>query len=104
MEFLFLHLMQWAKEQGIATFDLGMAPFSGMENRPLAPVWSRLAALVYSYGENFYNFQGLRQFKEKFGPVWEPKYIACPGGISLPAVLRDAATLISGGMKGVVSK
>jgi phosphatidylglycerol lysyltransferase len=104
MDFLFLHLMLYAKEQGFAWFDLGMAPFSGMENRPLAPVWSRLAALVYSYGENFYNFQGLRQFKEKFDPVWEPKYIACPGGIFLPAVLRDSAALISGGMKGVVAK
>lgn len=104
MDFLFLHLMLHAKEQGFAWFDLGMAPFSGMENRPLAPVWSRLAALVYSYGENFYNFQGLRQFKEKFDPVWEPKYIACPGGISLPAALRDAAALISGGMKGVIAK
>jgi phosphatidylglycerol lysyltransferase len=104
MDFLFLHLMLYAKEQGFAWFDLGMAPFSGMENRPLAPVWSRLAALVYSYGENFYNFQGLRQFKEKFDPVWEPKYIACPGGIFLPAVMRDSAALISGGMKGVVAK
>jgi phosphatidylglycerol lysyltransferase len=60
MDFLFVHLMLWAKEQGYAWFDLGMAPFSGMENRPLAPLWSRLASLVYSYGENFYNFQGLR--------------------------------------------
>lgn len=104
MEYLFLQLMLWAKGEGMEWFDLGMAPFSGMENRPLAPLWSRMAAMVYSHGENFYNFQGLRQFKEKFDPVWEPKYIACPGGMSLPIVLRDTATLISGGIKGVVGK
>jgi phosphatidylglycerol lysyltransferase len=104
MDFLFLHLMTGAKAQGVSWFDLGMAPFSGMENRPLAPLWSRLAAVVYSYGENFYNFQGLHQFKEKFGPIWEPVYIACPAGISLPAVLRDSAALVSGGMKGVIAK
>ena len=32
-----------------------------------------------------YNFQGLRAYKEKFDPVWEPRYLAYPGGFACPA-------------------
>jgi phosphatidylglycerol lysyltransferase len=104
MDYMFVKLIAWSKEQEYRWFDLGMAPFSGLEDHPLAPVWSKLGAFLYRHGENFYNFQGLRQFKEKFDPVWEPKYLASPGGLSLPIVLRDAAALISSGMKGVIGK
>jgi len=36
MEYLFISLMLWGKEQGYRWFNLGMAPFSGLENRALA--------------------------------------------------------------------
>jgi phosphatidylglycerol lysyltransferase len=36
--------------------------------------------------------------------VWEPKYLAAPGGLSLPRVLTDITALIGGGLKGVVLK
>ncbi len=104
MDYLFTQLLLWGKEQNYSWFNLGMAPFSGMETRALAPLWSKLGGLIFFYGENFYNFKGLRFFKEKFGPVWEPKYLACPGGLSLPFVLRGIATLGSGGLKGVIAK
>lgn len=97
-------LMLWGKEQGYRWFNLGMAPFSGLENRALAPLWNRLGAFVFRYGEHFYNFQGLRQYKEKFGPEWRPKYLASPGGLALPQIFTNLATLISGGVKGVVAK
>jgi len=104
MEYLFIRLMLWGKEQGYRWFNLGMAPFSGLENRALAPLWNRLGAFVFRYGEHFYNFQGLRQYKEKFDPQWRPKYLASPGGLALPQIFANLATLISGGMKGVVAK
>jgi phosphatidylglycerol lysyltransferase len=104
MEFLFICLMLWGKEQGYRWFNLGMAPFSGLENRALAPLWNRLGAFVFRYGEHFYNFQGLRQYKEKFDPQWRPKYLASPGGLALPQIFANLATLISGGVKGVVAK
>jgi phosphatidylglycerol lysyltransferase len=104
MEYLFINMMLWAKAQGYQWFNLGMAPLSGLENRALAPLWNRLGAFVFRYGEHFYNFQGLRQYKEKFGPQWRPKYLASPGGLALPQIFANVATLISGGMKGVVTK
>jgi phosphatidylglycerol lysyltransferase len=104
MEFLFTELLLWGQKQGYAWFSLGMAPLSGFEHHRLAPLWNRLGALLYRHGENLYNFRGLRAFKEKFDPIWEPRYLASPGGLTLPLVLTQVASLISGGVAGVVGK
>jgi phosphatidylglycerol lysyltransferase len=81
-----------------------MAPFSGLESRALAPLWSRVGAFMYQYGEHFYNFKGLREYKERFDPIWEPRYLASPGRLVLPRVLTNIAALIGGGIRGVVAK
>jgi phosphatidylglycerol lysyltransferase len=104
MDYLFVELMLWGRTQGYRWFNLGMAPLSGLEGRASAPLWSRLGTLVYRHGEHFYNFQGLRQYKEKFEPTWAPRYLACPGGLALPRVLADVAALISGGFRGMMAK
>ena len=104
MDFLFSELMLWGRAQGYAWFSLGVAPLSGLETRRFAPLFNRAGALLYRHGEHFYNFQGLRAFKDKFDPVWEPRYMAASGGLSLPFALRDVATLIAGGISGVVAK
>ena len=104
MEYLFIQLILWGKKEGYHWFNLGMAPLSGLEDHELAPLWNRLGAFVFTYGEHFYNFQGLRQYKEKFDPQWKPKYLVCPGGIALPRIFTNLGSLISGGLKGVVSK
>jgi phosphatidylglycerol lysyltransferase len=104
MDYLFVELMLWGCANGYRWFNLGMAPLSGLEGRAIAPLWSRLGTLVFRHGEHFYNFQGLRQYKEKFDPAWEPRYLACPGGLALPRVLTDVAALISRGFRGMVAK
>jgi phosphatidylglycerol lysyltransferase len=104
MEFLFVALMLWGKDQGYRWFNLGMVPLAGLEDRSLAPFWNRLGAQVFRHGEHFYNFQGLRQFKEHFDPQWRPKYLISPGGFVLPYILANIASLISGGLKGAVTK
>jgi len=104
MEVLFLDTMLWGRERGYRWFNLGMAPLSGLDGRAYSSAWNRMGSYVYRYGEQFYNFQGLRQFKEKFGPVWTPRYLAYPGGLVLPRILLQISTLISGGLKGVVAR
>jgi phosphatidylglycerol lysyltransferase len=104
MEFLFIRLMLWGKEQGYGWFNLGMAPLSGVDARPLGPLWNQIAAIAYRHGEHFYNFLGLRQYKDKFDPVWSPKYLASPGGFALPIILTNVTTLISGGLIELVKK
>ena len=90
--------------QGYASFNLGMAPLAGLEQHPLAPVWHRVGNFVFRYGEHFYNFEGLRRYKAKFRPEWEPKYLVAPGGIALPRILFDVSALIAGGVKELFAK
>ncbi len=104
MDYLFVELMLWGRDQGYGTFNLGMAPLSGLENRSFAPLWNRVNALVFRHGEQFYHFQGLRQYKEKFRPQWVPKYLASPGGLAVPRILTDLTALISRGLRGAVGK
>jgi phosphatidylglycerol lysyltransferase len=98
MEFLLIELMLYGKAQGYRWFNLGMAPLSGLEPRTAAPVWNRVGSLAFGLGEHFFNFRGLRLYKEKFDPVWEARFIASSGGIALPRVIADIATLIAGGL------
>lgn len=94
MDFLFVHLLLWAKERGYQRFILGMVPLAGIEGRPLAPAWAKAAALIFRHGNAFYGFRGLRSYKEKFAPRWEPRYVAGPPGIGLIQGLHDVSRLI----------
>lgn len=104
MDYLFTSLMLWGRAEGYRQFNLGMAPFSGFEARQLSPLWTRLGARLFRHGEDFYNFQGLRAYKEKFAPEWRPRWLAAPGGLRLPAVLANLAALVSRGLRGVVTR
>jgi phosphatidylglycerol lysyltransferase len=104
MDFLFIELMLWGKEQGVQTFDLGMAPLSGLEGHRLATLTSKLGAFVYEHANRIYGFEGLRNYKKKFDPDWEPLYLVAPAGLSLPMALGDVAILTSGGLKGMFTK
>jgi phosphatidylglycerol lysyltransferase len=94
MDFLFANVMLWAKDRGYRTFTLGMVPLSGIAGGKLAPAWAKAAAVVFRHGEHFYGFRGLRSYKEKFAPRWEPRYIAGPHGVGLLQGLHDVSRLI----------
>ena len=104
MEALFVHVMIWGQAHGYRRFALGMAPLSGFEASPVASIWSRLGTLLYEHGEAVYHFQGLRAFKEKFSPAWEPRYLAYPGGLRLPRAMADISALVAGGYRQIFRK
>jgi phosphatidylglycerol lysyltransferase len=101
MNYLFLEVMLWAQERGYATFSLGMAPLSGLRTDATAPFWDRIGRLVFTHGDAFYNFRGVRHFKECFHPRWEERYVAAPPGPAFPTTMLNVATLIGGGVRGV---
>lgn len=96
MDYLMSEILLWGKGQGYRAFDLGMAPLAGLETGGSAPVWNRLASLVYRRARRFYNFEGLRQYKEKFDPIWQGRYIAIPSGMHPTFALADVAKLVIG--------
>jgi glycosyltransferase 2 family protein len=101
MDFLFVELLTWGREQGYLAFDFGVAPLAGLDDRPLAPILSRVGKLLFERGEEFYNFRGVRRYKDKYDPLWRPRYMACPHAWQVPFLLADIGLLSSGGMTGL---
>ena len=99
MEYLLVRLLRHFREKGYRSLSLGMAPLSGFGAHPLASRWYRLGRFIWSHGHRFYNFQGLRTFKGKFDPVWEPRYLAASGPFGLYFALAEIAVLVGGGVR-----
>jgi phosphatidylglycerol lysyltransferase len=104
MEALLVQAMAWGKTHGYRWFTLGVAPLSGLERSAVAPFWARVGSFLYAHGEAFYRFRGLRAFKQKFHPQWDPRYLVYPGGLGLPRIVVDVSALIAGGYRKVVLK
>jgi phosphatidylglycerol lysyltransferase len=104
MRYLVTEFILWARAQGYSAFNLGMVPLSGIRTGSVAPLWNQIAGAVRVGGERYYNFRGLRAFKEWFHPEWEPSYLVSPGGIKRPVIVASVASLISGGPTGLVRK
>ena len=101
MDYLFVELIDWGRSQGYQAFEFGMAPLAGLDDRPLAPVLSRVGRLLFERGEEIYNFQGVRKYKDKYDPLWRSRYVAAPNRWQIPLILADLGLLASGGMVGL---
>jgi phosphatidylglycerol lysyltransferase len=101
MDFLFVELIDWGRRAGYVAFEFGMAPLSGLDDRRLAPIMSRVGRLLFERGEEIYNFQGVRRYKDKYDPLWSPRYIAAARKWAIPMLLADVGLMSSGGMAGL---
>lgn len=78
MDYLFVQIFLYMKENDVVYFDLGMAPLSNVGQNDHSFVEEKLAFLVYTFATRFYSFGGLRKYKEKFSPSWEARYLSHP--------------------------
>ncbi len=101
MDYLFVELLQWGRKQDYDAFDFGMAPLAGLEDRPLAPIMSRVGRLLFEQGEEIYNFRGVRRYKDKYDPTWQARYIAAPQKWAIPFLMADVGLLSSSGVDGL---
>jgi len=104
MDYLFVELIAWGRDQGYEAFEFGMAPLAGLDDRPLAPIMSRVGNLLFERGEEIYNFQGVRRYKDKYDPVWQARYAAAPHKWTIALLLADVGLLSSGGMAGLAKR
>ncbi len=86
MDFLFVSLFMWAKEQKFAAFNLGLSALSGVGELSEDPLIERALHYIYQNVNRIYHFRGLHTFKDKFHPTWSPRYLVYPGAANLPAV------------------
>jgi phosphatidylglycerol lysyltransferase len=96
MEFLFVSFFKWAQAKNYTGFNLSLSALSGVGHRPDDPKIERALYFIYEHINQFYNFKGLHQFKEKFNPRWEPRYLVYPNPASLPAILTALIRADSG--------
>ena len=102
MEYLLLTLMAHARERGFARFNLGMAPLAAVGATRRARPVERLAHQFFLHGEAWYNYQGLRKFKERFHPSWEPRYMAYRRPWDWPFAVAAATQLVSGRFRAMI--
>jgi len=96
MDFLLLSTMLYGRSEGYRRFNLGMAPLASVGEHRGARLGERLAGLLFRRGDHWYNFQGVRFYKQKFDPEWMPRYMAYQSAIEWPAALANVSALIAG--------
>jgi len=91
MDLMFVRLFEWAASAGYDSFNLGLAPLAGVGDEPGDPLTEKAMRLVYEYANAFYSFQGLREYKAKFDPEWQPRYLVFPAAANPLAVVGAVA-------------
>lgn len=94
MTFLIINVIKLFKEEGYEILNIGMAPLSNVGDAKNAHLKEKIAHLVFKYGNNIYSFDGLRNYKQKFHPDWEARYLAYEDIGLLPNVLLEVTMLI----------
>jgi phosphatidylglycerol lysyltransferase len=89
MDYILIELFNYFRAKGIQYVNLGFAPMSGLED----PHNFTEKSLKFAYEKirSFSHFKGLREYKEKFKPQWNDKYLIYTNDYDLfqiPAVLN----------------
>ncbi|MGC8878479.1 MAG: flippase-like domain-containing protein [Anaerolineae bacterium] len=104
LEFLFVHMVQWAKDAGYQYFNLGCVAWDQEESEAEETEMSWAQYYLREHISQVYRYKGSRSFKEKFHPHWHPLYLVYPPEVSLAlvtmAIIRADAG--SGLMRGYV--
>ncbi len=94
MEYLLVRTCEWGARQGCSEFNLGLAPMARIGAHRRSAVAERLSALLFRHGERAYHYQGLRAFKDKFHPVWRPRFLGYQQPWGGPEAVARSAGLI----------
>ena len=73
IDFMMIALFNYLKENGYQAVNIGFSPLSGLIAPHNFP--ERSMKFAYEKIRSFSRYKGMRQAKEKFSPVWHPKYL-----------------------------
>jgi phosphatidylglycerol lysyltransferase len=106
MDLLVVKAVEAAKERGDAMLSLSLSALArvGQESAPEGPSerpgeaeTDRAREFLSQHLARFYDFKGLFQWKRKFDPEFEDRYLVYPGGLALPRVALALARAQSPG-------
>jgi len=90
MNFLITSALRTFQAEGCITASLGLSPLASNpegEDEQKTEILSRARDLVFRRFNTFFNFGALWEFKSKFGPTWEPRYLVYQSLADLPATI-----------------
>ncbi len=73
MDFMLVELFNYFKSKQVQYVNLGFAPLSGIETPE--DITERSMKFAYEKIKSFAHYKGLREYKEKFNPIWHDKYL-----------------------------
>lgn len=94
MDFIFVNLFIYAKENGYKKFNMGLAPLSNVGESKNAFLNERIAQKLYVHSKKIYSFEGLKRFKEKYCTIWEPRYIAYRKNTNILSVIGSFLLMV----------
>ena len=96
MDFLLLSVMLSRQRRGLSPVQPRHGAAGVGRRAPRRAPRERLAGLLFRRGEQWYNFQGVRYYKQKFDPEWMPRYMAYQSAVEWPVALANVSALIAG--------
>jgi len=92
MDYIFRELMLMLAEENFKTFNMGFAPFAGIGMQSGATMTEKAIHQLSEHLNWLVRAKGLRQFKNKFKPTWEDRFLVYQGG---PLLLPKIAIALS---------
>ncbi|WP_035605189.1 phosphatidylglycerol lysyltransferase domain-containing protein [Haloferula sp. BvORR071] len=104
MDFLILESLDHFRESGVEEISLGSAPLANTETDPAnLSKEERQVKMLFDKFDRFYRYKSLFDFKRKYHPAWQGRYLAYPPGILLARIgLAVAAVHLPGGFRGLL--
>ena len=87
MDYLVVELLLRLKGEGYRSFNLGLAPFAGVGDRPGATL-----SELFEHLNRFFSYAGLRHYKAKFEPAWEDRFLVYQG--AAPGLVKAALAVV----------
>ncbi len=85
MELLLARSIEYLKIYGAEMVSLGLAPLSNANNEDISFLDSSVDFLTHRFG-NLSKSQSLFNFKKKFQPTWESRYLVFSHTLTLPKI------------------
>ncbi|MEI7865917.1 MAG: phosphatidylglycerol lysyltransferase domain-containing protein [Chthoniobacterales bacterium] len=87
------------KKRGLDEISLGNAPLANIEQRDIDSFEEKAVRILYERFDHYYGYRSLFDFKNKFQPRWEGRYLAYNGfGNLLPAIAAIVRVHLPEGM------
>ncbi len=78
MDLLIAQSAMLFKQEGLQAASLAMAPMANADDDAPVSRYDKGVRLIFEHFSSVYGYRTLFQYKKKFNPIWEPRYLVFP--------------------------